>query len=243
MSTAGVVNGYAGLFKQPIIDTKNNLEPTLFCSINSSTHTLVLVIISPECYNLAYRIATDSRYEDIVIIPTSLDALFLSTVFNLVMSLRKIKPVKWIYPDRLHFPTSVEFINSQTVSNTFMFQGEAEGLVFDTNFSLIKSDAPNRTLPVYDIVIQDMMKTRYFMQYCNLEKIEKVIKECGEKTEIHMAYSSTLYGGSVYKDISNVTMKYFNNIRVHSFVHLEEYLFCTENNRILTGEVRYNDFI
>lgn len=249
---ANIVSGYLGLFKQPI-DSK--YVSTLYGITDESHGTLIMVLLTPESFIDAYKISKLITYNQIYFIVPSLDVLFISDIFNLYMKIKNIKPnAKWVFPLSPPMSTSAEFENAQIrvdqlsigispVYNNLYYYNSSSYYNYETFIliTFIPSNA-NNDRNYYDIIIKDGTKTMYFSQYMTPEKIELLYNDISID-EIHIPYNSTLYGGLNYNQIVSIDNKYHNKLKVHSFLSVEEYLFCKQTILSRLGEVKYNDFI
>lgn len=228
-----MTHGYAGLFKQPKLN-KNHIC-TFYCITNLKKDTLYIIILTPEAYTDIYEICKNVSYKNIYFLPIAIDVLFLSSLFNLYMSLKNIKSnIFWIYPDNTEFQTSVEFEEGHLKFPSYV---DEENTV---KFEFLLSNKDDRKF--YDIIAFIENESIYFCQYLDNEKIENLYNS-NYFDKIHMGYRSTIYGGLNYPEVIKLHNKYHNRLIVHSFTSEEEFKFCTEMNRISVGEVRYNDFI
>lgn len=241
-----ILSGYTGIFKQPI-DQPSRFGPTMYGLTDSTRSTLVLIMLTPECFNDAYTICKRISYKHIILIVPALDALFISGIFNLYMLLRKSKTsVHWVFPDKPAFLTSVEFEDAQIQTNIFnpSTATRIKKRVFDPGFNatieFVESHPGGRVF--YDIIVQDGEKIRYLAQYMDEEKMF-ILFNLKSQDEIHIAFSSTLYGGANYHDLVGIDYAYHPYLRVHSFVNELEYKYCAEMNRVHIGEVKHHDFV
>lgn len=232
-----IISGYLGLFKQPI-DSK--YVSTMYGITDNTKDKLILILLSPSSFIDAYKISKHITYTEIYFVVPALDVLFISDIFNLFMKIKNIKPsAKWIFPKVPQIPTSVEFELGQIVTNHFVYDGYID-YNFNISVEFILSDGESR--PFYDIILNDGNKTIYFSQYNTQEKIELLYNNL-TIDEIHIPYNSTIYGGLNYNQLVALDNKYHNKLKVHSFLSIEEYLFCKQINLSRMGEVKYNDFI
>lgn len=246
------ISGYLGLFKQPI---DSRYVSTIYGITDNTKGTLILVLLSPESFIDAYKISKLITYNQIYYIVPSLDVLFISDIFNLYMKIKNIKPnAKWVFPLNPPMSTSVEFENAQiktdslSVSiaplyNESLYYNQSNFYNYETSLliNFVRSnidDARN----YYDIIIRDSIKTMYFSQYITQTKMEVLYNDI-TIDEVHLPYNSTLYGGLNYNQLVTLNNKYHNKLKVHSFLSVEEYLFCKQTILSRLGEVKYNDFI
>ncbi len=232
-----IKSSYIGLFKQPV---DGKLKSTIYCITDRMKDRLIMIILTPSAFIDAYNISKRLTYTEIYYVVPSLDVLFVSDLFNIFMKIKTLKPyAKWIFPEKPDFQTSVEFELNQIVADHFMYDGYND-YNFNVSLEFILSQDEGRKF--YDILLNDGKKSIYFSQYMDADKLEKLYDD-DTIDEIHIPYSSTLYGGLTYHQIMKISNKYYTKIRVHSFLTVEEYNFCREMNRVKIGEVRYSDFI
>lgn len=230
-------SGYVGLFKQP---SNKSLLPTLYCMTDASHEVLIMILLTPSAVIDAYNICKNISYTDIYIITPSLDVLFISDLFNLIMKLDKMKPnLKWIYPTNPIISTSIEFELRQLKTDKFIYDDFNH---FDRNILIdfIPTNKDGRNF--YNLLVRDGNKTRYFSQYMDIENLGTLHND-ELIDEIHLPYNSTLYGGLNFNNILLNHNKFHSKCKINSFLSQEEYDFCKERHNLQIGEVRYYDFI
>lgn len=228
-----LIQGYLGLFKQPLNNPK--LNATFYCITDELKEKLYVIMLTPEAYNDIYSICKNITYKEIYLIPVSIDIMFISSLFNLITALAPIKSkIAWIYPDDLQMKSSILFEFKHYKTLKFIDEG------YDLQIEFALSNEKDR--PFYDIYITAQGKTICFCQYVTEDKMNDLYDDISIN-EIHMAYRSTIYGGLTYPEILRIHNKYHNKIKVHSLTSVEDYAYCTEMNRVPVGKVVYYDFI
>ncbi len=236
-------SGYIGLFKQPVTDPTNLLS-TVYCVADPNKNTAIFIVLTPQAYYTVFEIARRLTYVNIIIITPSMDILFASDIFNLFMYFHQFsdKNVKWIFPIKLSYNSSIDFEDNQIVTDNYAFNDPIYGF---TNVSvvpaieLIESGIDGRI--VYDIKLFDGDKTIYFSMYnTDTKSYMLFINEFID--EIHVNYNTSLYGGLYYDNIIAIDSNYAKKFIVNDFTSKEEGYYCKDHG-ISMGKVIYNDLV
>lgn len=100
-----------GVFQAPRVENGYIATP-MFC-LNESA-TLFVFLTYPDAYDNVFEIASRPKYENVFIVPISLDADYISDVHRLVSDLTPLKhTVKVIFPTR--YPMEVNNLNDNAV--------------------------------------------------------------------------------------------------------------------------------
>lgn len=229
--------GYIGIMKPPIQDRANSAS-TIYCVTDSKCGELIIIPLVPGFFDDAYKVAKNAKYQRVIICVPSADVLFISDLFNLIMALNGVKPIYWVYPDKLSISTSVEFELAQLTSMTYKNN-------FDSAISIeyIQSNVNDSSRKYYDIIIRNGTITVYLCQYATETKLTEIYS-IDSVNEIHVPYSSSLYGGLTFPEISKLTSKnYYSKLRLHSFTSLDQLSYCVSETPDLIGRCAYNEFI
>lgn len=232
------ITGYTGIFKQPIQDTAS-YGPTVYCVADPTKKEVCIIPLVPGFYQDVYRYASLVTNEEVTIFIPSLDILFISDMFNLIMNLRNVKKsLRWVFPDRPEISSSIEFLNLQNVASSYDHTVDSR-----LSIEYIKDTyIPDRT--VYDIIVRDGTKTIYLTSYMTAEKA-KALNDNIAYTEIHVPFSSTLYGGLSYIDIVKLDGPYRKKFVINCFTSVDEYEVYggSDLTPYRQGRMCYNDII
>lgn len=226
-------SGYTGNFKQPLSDL-SLYGPTIYGVSDINKQELDLILLTPGCFYDAYKIIKQIGFIDVKIFIPSLDVLYISDIFNLIMDIAKYKPtIQWVFPLLPQIPTSTLF-EAMQLKNTF-YQNS-----IDSNITIeyIPSEIAGRS--VYDILVKDGNKTRYFCQYLSTTKLD-LLYDLETIDEIHIPYTSTLYGGLDYMDAISIDKKYASKLVANDFCSVDEYLYAKET-KVNLGKFISNAF-
>lgn len=230
------ISGYTGLFKQPI-QLSATYGPTIYCVSDLNKEEAVFLLITPESFLDVYNLAKSMAIQNVKLIVPAFDVLFISTIFNLFMALKPIKPgIKIIYPESSTIETSPEFENGLELTDTYIHPIDNS-----IGISFVK-DKYELSRTFYDIIIRDGEKVRYLAQYLNKEKAALLFDD-ETIDEIHIPYSSTLYGGLNYLELMQLNPEYRKKYVAHSFASITEYSYCKFTQKINIGRVIYNDIV
>jgi hypothetical protein len=175
--------------------------------------------------------------QNVKLLVPALDVLFISDIFNLFMTLKNIKPnIKWIFPVTPLISRSVEFESGQQMLSTYTHPNDSS-----IGITYVK-DTYEGSRDFYDIVITDGVKTIYLAQYINATKAE-LLHANNTITEVHVPYSSTLYGGLSYVTLLNLYPSYYDKFVINSFISVDEYEYCKSISNYKIGGSCYYDII
>jgi len=230
------ISGYTGLFKQPI-QNPVLYGPTVYCISDNDKNEAIFILLSPQAFLDVYNIAKSPSIINAKLVVPSLDVIFISDIFNLFMALKPIKPeLKWIFPECPPITTSLEFELGHEKMDNYIHPHD-----FDLSISFIKNT--NFALKnVYDIIVRDGEKVRYIAQYIDDDKA-KILIENLSIDEIHVPYSSTIYGGLSYSELIALYPDHTTKFVVNSFASISEYEYCKNNSKIRIGRLCYNDIV
>ena len=217
MSTT--VSGYVGLFRQPYANSATYMD-TLYLITDALHQELNLILLTPGAYRDAYRVASQMTYQKIHIFTPSMDALFLSDVFRLVIDLQKIKKsVKWYYPEKIKpVPTNVLFEVAQATSNFYVSQ-TISGL--QISYKLSSTVDPSHRF--YDIYVADGSRNLAFCMYMDADKLA-TMNSCGDFDELHLPYNCTFYGGMTVREVLTTDPAAARKLVANNFKCREEFM-------------------
>lgn len=237
-------SGYAGYMKQPHLI---KYSTSLFLVTNQNRDELNIFLTQPGSYDTAYHIAKGTHFHDINIFATSADINFVSDLYRLAHDLKMLgKPVvHTIFPEKIQIPTDTMFrlnhLQLFTFNSNYDKNIAVEYRISDRSLEdRVQSgeeELPNFT--IYDMIVYLGNKVVILPAKLTVETLEEYSKM--KKVEIHLPYSSTLYGGISYKDIEINQDKLFDHrthriLRVNCFGSYDEYLYCKNNGSILIAD-------
>ena len=189
------VAGYVGLFRQPFANSAVYMD-TMYLVTDALHQELNLILLTPGAYRDAYRVASQMTYQKVHIFTPSMDALFLSDVFRLVIDLQKIKKsVKWYYPEKIKpVPTNVLFEVAQSTSNRYVSSTISELQIV---YRLSNTVDPSHRF--YDIYVADGVRNIAFCMYMDADKLATMTTS-GDFDEVHLPYNCTFYGGMTVRE-------------------------------------------
>ena len=210
------VVGYTGLYRQPFSDNIAYGD-TLYVITDDAHQELNVIILTPGAYAEVFRMASSITFQRINLFVPSMDALFLSDVFRLVVDLQKIKKiVRWYYPERVSVrPPNMLFEHAQVLS-TYYLSKLIEGLT--VSFQSASTDENKAGL--YDFKVYDGKLCDYFSLYMTKDKMANLLSS--KMDRVHFAYNSTFYGGCTVRELHE-----YNSWRPHmvpnNFMNREEF--------------------
>ena len=210
------VVGYTGLYRQPFSDNITYGD-TIYVITDDAHQELNIVILTPGAYAEVFRMASAITFQRINLFVPSMDALFLSDVFRLVVDLQKIKKtVRWYYPERIDVkPPNMLFERAQVLS-TYYLSKSIDGLTI--SFQSASPDL-NKT-GLYDFKIYDGRLCDYFSLYMTKEKMANLLKSGIDR--VHFAYNSTFYGGCTVRELTDYH-SWRSHIIPNNFMNREEF--------------------
>ena len=208
--------GYTGLYRQPFADHITHGD-TIYVMMDTAHQELNILLLTPGAYLEVFRMASSITFQRINLFVPSMDALFLSDVFRLVIDLQKIKKtVRWYYPDKITVkPPNLLFERAQVLS-TFFLSKAIPGLTI--NFQ--ESSKDENKAGLYDFKVYDGEDYDCFSLFMTKEKMDDLLRSKFDR--IHFAYNSTFYGGCTVRELSE-----YNSWRSHivpnNYMSIEEF--------------------
>lgn len=187
--------GLVGIYQPPTLQTDSN---AVYMIADENNDSLIIFILYPGAYNIAYEIASCAWYRNVFIVPVSLDALYVSDVTRLVNDLYKIKnTVKVLFPGEFsaYVPTPVQKALINSKRKTF-YQYKNGVLAFNYKYKLPRYQ-PN----FYDIYAT--FKTRRCL-FCPFEvKKERIMDFLTDNLVdwVYVPYSDPMFGTDSYATI------------------------------------------
>lgn len=240
MTSSDYYQGYTGLFRVPY-DSVSNHSSTIYCISNYVKTMLIIIPLTPGFFSDAFRIAKTPQYQEIYILPPSLDCIYISDVFNLYQELKAldkvvVKVICSIPPDG---KVSDGFMRDFELRGTTEFHFDPYGINAMDLYVKFDRHLNPEYRPSNDIIISDSNKTMILSQYMSNDKLDYLAGVGYD--EIHMSFAHNTYGGLTYLQAVNYNKKLADKIIVNSFVSVDEFNYCASNS-IPTGKIRYNEF-
>ncbi len=237
------ISGYTGYLMQP---HPSNYNTSVLFVADYNKRELNIILTQPGSYSTAYRVASMANYQEVNIFVTCLDASFMSDVYRLAKDLRRLnkKSIHIIFPERLpmqvdsvikmnHFKVSTfESKNDRNIRIEYHLSKES-----DYNAALQNNASVNGC--VYDILVRLGQKMIFVPGVLSMWNLAKWCNCKG--IEIHVPYSTTLYGGLSYLDLEDkagrdIDYAIFRDCYVNSFASTEEYSIVRNNGTVRLAE-------
>jgi len=221
------IAGYSGLYRQPYANT-GTYGDTIFAITDERHQELNLIILTPGCYKDAFRIASSITYQRVNIFVPSMDVLFISDIFRLVMDLHKIKKtVRWHYPEKITTtPANVLFEMDQMTGNYFV-SNAIPNLTIE--FKLSDKRDPNHRY--YDIYVCDDDSYIAFCMYMDAEKLTHMMTSADNYDQIHISYNCVFYGGLTCRECASLNPRWTNRLVPNNFNCREEFAEAYESQK------------
>lgn len=219
-------SGYIGRMKQPL-QHPNIDSPTTFMIADSMKNELDIILLTPGTYLHVYNYIKKYNAYSVRIFVPSIGPEFISDVFNLIMSLRNLLEIKWVFPYSYnHYTFNQYHISTNSYENT-------------NSREIFIRYIPNKYLDnVYDIFACCRDNANYFSMKLEKDDIEELYNN-KEITNIHIPMSSTIYGGLTYEEIIKIDRKYKLKFVPNDFSSTEECYFTF--NREIPCDEFYNE--
>ena len=200
---------YIGVMKQPI-QLPDTYNPTMYIAVDHRMEELCLILLTPCCFLHAHRAIQWMNTQRVRLFSPSLRPEWISDIFNLYMTERTKMDILTVYPKKFHHD---DFTKGQLVQDEYV-----NGADHDIRIRYIEN--PNVD-DAYDIKVSNAKGYRYFSQYLTEEKLDALYEDSG-CLEIHVPYTSTMYGGLNYLTSGKIHHKYWNKLQAHSFASIDE---------------------
>jgi len=222
------ISGYNGIIKSPV-DTINYSTP-MYCICDNNIFDLYILLLYPGFYNDAINICRKVSNTMITFFIPSLETTYIDDLITLINEIASLKNnnIKWCYPTRTSYDFPYNFRNNQ-IKKSIIFNK------FNSDISIEYIESINGDSSLFDIIIRDGIKTKYFCQYLTEEKLNSLFDN-KQINEVHLQYKNSTYGGLSYIDAINISHKYKNKLVAHSFNSLEEYA-AAKNNFEIVGKI------
>lgn len=210
------IYGYTGLFRQPF-SNGTFYGNTLFAITDEKHSELNLFILSDGFFMDAYRIASQPTYQKVNIFVPSLNVLFISDLFRLVTTLKKLKDVMWYHPKKYKTenPQNVLFELSQNQANVITSPS-----IYNFIVRMIPSTCDIEEM--YDFDVTNGKDKFYFTLGASKEYIETLI--LGKTFDIiHLPYNTYYAIGTTGRELVKDNKKIARYLCANNFNNVEEY--------------------
>lgn len=210
---------YNGIYLQPHQKEDNS---TMAYLTNIEKDKLILFLLSPGLFQDAYKLASNPSYRYVYIFVPSSNFLFLSDLIRLQNALLPLKlKCNVIYPLNINDEyTNMNFRNNFLKRNHIILN-EKIGV---STVKYIKIGSKD----IYNIHVSTNSGGYVFATYLD-EEILKILHNDELVNEIHLFYTSSLFGGLTFKDIKENydIRKISSKIRCNGFNNYEEFKDCS----------------
>lgn len=209
---------YNGIYLQP---HKKIESSTMAYLTNNEKDDMILFLLSPGLFQDAFKLASNPTYRNVYIFTPSNNFLFLSDLVRLQNELDKIKlNCKVVYPVNIDDNyTNMSFKNNFIRRNSIILK-EDDNL---SSIKYVKTPLEN----VYNIHVSTKNGGYVFSSYLD-ENILNELNSDYSINEIHLYYTTTLFGGLTFKDLkTNYELrKQTPKLRCNGFLNEEEFYDC-----------------
>ena len=219
------IYGYTGIFRQPF-SNGSFYGNTLFVVTDQAHSELNLFILSDGCFMDAYRIASQPTYQKVNIFVPCTNILFISDLFRLVTTLKKLKEVTWYHPQKYKTanPQNVLFELSQNQANLFT---SASIYNFIVRMKTSNCDIDD----MYDFDVTNGKEKHYFTLGASKEYVQSLI-EGKQYDAIHLPYNTYYSISTTAKEIADDNKKNarylcpnnLNNVSEFTGIMCEEFI-------------------
>ena len=234
----GLITGYTGIYRQPYANG-NNYGDSIYVITDVLHQELNMIILSPGFFMDVYRIASSMSYQRLNVFIPSVDELFISDLFRLVLELSKLKKhIQWVYPDKITtvIPNAL-FSATQVIKSKFVISKLNKG---NQVFTVEYMDGMNSMLSpghmVYDIKVVTNDRVQLFCTYLSEEKL-KTLSNSGKIDDIHAPYNAVYYGGqSLRQCLARANYPKFPALVANNLNCREEFMECTTRPDVYPGQ-------
>lgn len=210
------IYGYTGLFRQPF-SNGTFYGNTLFAITNESHSELNLLILSDGFFMDAYRIASQPTYQKVNIFVPFLNVLFISDLFRLVTTLKKLKEVMWYHPSRYttENPQNVLFEVTHNRANVM-----TSSSIYNLIIRMIPASCDINDM--YDFDVSNGKDKFYFTLGSSKKYIESLITSKKYDT-IHLPYNTYYAISTSGRELVEDDRKLSRYLCANNFNNVEEY--------------------
>lgn len=231
------MDGYIGLLQYGADFSK--ISPSVYVASGEGCIELFIIVLTPPTPQELRKLAENIKYPYVKIFAPTIDACFISDIFNsfnktknkLYGNVGIEKNTKLIFPEDIQIPTSIGFLDNVEKESTWI---NVEDVSLTIRY--IDSKNPYKT-GCYDIVLSTDDNSKYFASYMDVAKLESFLLEYSDTMELHLPFSTTLYGGMTYLDVmEHVSAKDKKRIIAHSFTDYNFFKYIEETNGANLGK-------
>ena len=209
------ISGYTGIFSTPILDPVR-FGPTIYTLSDSVRNEAFFILLTKGCAPDAIKIMENIGIQNVKIFVPSIDTDVLTDLTTIIPKIYSLKlGTRWVYP-KVIINSRTTMIDNLQIRKDFL-QNRADSRI-SVEYVLSNTDTPT----YYDIIVRDGAFTKYFCQYLNEEKLLTLFSNPAIN-EIHVTYSTPIYGGLSYLDAIQISKKYISKLYAHSFITEDEY--------------------
>jgi len=201
----------------------NKYKKTLPYLTNRTKQDLVLFILTPGLFNDAYKLASDPGYQRVYIMFPSDDHLFLSDIVRLQNTLSEIKvSCQVVFPHRIKKYGNSTFWNNFIKRDHLLISSD-DGVYHEsfTGIRYMKTTKDN----IYNFLVSIDTGGFLFANYLDDTMLDEYNSN-GSIDQIHLPYTSTLYGGLTFKYLKE-NMEYRKKVRK---IYCNRFVNTTEKN-------------
>lgn len=224
--------GLIGLFQSP--KYREQFSP-IYMIADGDTSSLFIFVLFPGAYDDAYEVACQTPYHHIFIIPTSMEAMYISDVYRLTSDLLRIKEsVNVIYPSKfaMHVPPAIEnslLRGNATKTTAFVYQNGF--IAFDWGIDK-PIEEPIYHMGFHDIYINFNNRRVLFCSHeVNKDRVLSML-ENGDVDYVYLPYARPMFGDESYITlIEDENFKeYSDKLIAYGFANSTEAKLCWDNH-------------
>lgn len=224
--------GLIGLFQSP--KYREQFSP-IYMIADGDTSSLFIFVLFPGAYDDAYEIASQTVYHHIFIVPTSMEAMYISDVYRLASDLMRIKQsVNVIYPNKfaMHVPPAIEnSLLRGNASSTTAFVYQNGYIAFDWGIEKPIED-PIYHRGFHDIYINFNNRRVLFCPHeVNKDRIINML-ENNDVDYVYLPYARPMFGDDSYITLieDEDFKEYADKLIAFGFANSTEAKMCWENH-------------
>lgn len=224
--------GLVGLFQPP--KYRDQISP-VYMIADGDTSSLFIFVLFPGAYDDAYEVACQTPYHHIFIVPTSMEAMYISDVYRLTSDLIKIKQsVNVLYPSKfaMHVPAAIEnSLLRGSPTNTTAFVYGNGFIAFDWGIDK-PIEEPIYHLGFHDIYINfDNRRVLFCSHEVNKTRVLNML-ENDDVDYVYLPYAKPMFGDDSY--ITLIEDEYFkpyvNKLIAYGFANSTEAKLCWDKH-------------
>lgn len=189
--------GYTGLFRQPYANQGTHGD-TLYAITDEKCQECHLLVLSDGFFKDAYQFASQPTYQAVHIYVPSIGVLFISDLFRLVTTLKKIKRnVFWHFPVKYKTDDPVNVLFEMAQSQKMTTMGQVDSLM-QLSISFVQSSVSDSW---YDFKVVNGKNVDYFSLAMTEVKLNEIL---ATKTadRVHLPYNTYYLDSISAKDVA-----------------------------------------